>query len=135
MGNDQAAVTVFIIDDDESVRSSMVRLFHSAKMDAMSFASVDEFLNEAPFSESACIVADIQMPGTNALELPGLLQERHASMPVIFLSAQDTDEHCTAAKRAGAAGFFHKPVDAQALIDVINWSAKDNNQQLNTKHY
>ncbi len=135
MGNDQVAVTVFIIDDDESVRSAMVRLIHSAKMHAISFASVEEFLNAAPFAESACVVADTQMPGTSALELPHLLKERHISIPIIFVSAQDTDESRAAAKRAGAAGFFHKPVDAQALIDVINWSAKDNNQQRNSGQY
>lgn len=133
MGNDQAAITVFIIDDDESVRSAMVRLIHSAKMYAISFANVDEFLKAAPFAESACVIADIQTPGINALELPHLIHERHASMPVIFVSAQDTDESRAAAKSAGAAGFFHKPVDAQALIDIINWSSKDDKHQVSSR--
>ena len=135
MGNHQTPVTVFIIDDDESVRSAMVRLIHSAKMNSISFTSVDEFLDAVPFVESACVVADIQMPGTSALELPRLLKERNSSMPVIFLSAQDTEESRTAAKRDGGAGFFRKPVDAQALIDAINWSTKEISQQLNSKHY
>ena len=132
MAKDQAVVTVFIIDDDESVRSAMVRLIHSANTHAISFASVDDFLKATPFVDNACVIADIQMPGTNAIELPHLLKDQGYNMPVVFLSAQDTDEFRTAAKRAGAAGFFHKPVDAQALIDIINWSMKDNNQQLNT---
>lgn len=125
MSDGHMRVTVVIIDDDESVRRALVRLFHSADMNAISFTSVDEFLGKTPVSERACVIADIQMPGISALELPCLLREKHVSMPVIFLSARDGEEICTAAKQAGAAGFFHKPVDGQALIDVINWSLKN----------
>lgn len=127
-------ITVYVIDDDESVRSAMVRLIHSAKMNSISFTSVDEFLDAAPFVESACVVADIQMPGTSAMELPRMLKERGSNMAVIFLSAQDTEENRAKAKGAGAEGFFRKPVDAQALIDIINWSMRDVNQRINTSH-
>jgi FixJ family two-component response regulator len=123
------SITVYVIDDDESVRSAMVRLIHSAKMNSISFTSVDEFLDAVPFVESACVVADIQMPGTSALELPHLLKEQDSNMPVIFLSAQDTGEARAAAKRHGAVGFYRKPVDAQALLDAIAWAVKEDNHQ------
>jgi FixJ family two-component response regulator len=62
------------------------------------------------------------MPGLSALSLPSLLASEEGSTPVIFITAHDTAEHRAAAKEAGAAGYFRKPVDDQALLDAIEWA-------------
>ena len=120
--------TTFILDDDASVRKALVRLFRSAGTTAISFASVDELLSAPMLTQCACIVADIRMQGTSGLAMPGLLAEGGLHTPVIFVSAQDTEETRAAAKRAGAAGFFRKPVDDQALLDALAWAIGDNHK-------
>ena len=62
------------------------------------------------------------MPGGNALELPELLARSGRKLPVIYTTAHDTDEMREMAQRAGAAAFFRKPVDDQALLDAITWA-------------
>lgn len=126
--------TVYIVDDDDSVRTALARLFRSAKMHVHGFPCVDEFLNSDKSDESSCVIADIRMPGTDGLELPKLLAARGYKYPVIFLSAQDTEQTRAAAKRAGGAGFFRKPVDAQALLDAIEWAIREENSNDQLPH-
>jgi len=122
--------TIYILDDDASVRKALARLFRSAGMAAKSFASVDELLSAPMLPQCVCIVADIRMQGTSGLAMPGLLAERGLhNTPVIFVSAQDTEETRAAAKRAGAAGFFRKPVDDQALLDALAWAMRSDNHK------
>lgn len=116
------ATTIYVVDDDGSVRTALVRLMRSANMQAVAFASVDEFLAAPPLSPHSCVVADIRMRGTSALALPRLLEERGLHIPVIFVSAQDSEQTRADAQAAGAAGFFRKPVDDQALVDAIAWA-------------
>jgi FixJ family two-component response regulator len=68
------------------------------------------------------VIADVQMPSGNGLQLQQRLRENGLSMPLILLAAQDTDEMRAEAKCGGFAGFFRKPVDDQALIDAIEWA-------------
>ena len=118
---------IFILDDDASVRKALARLLRSADMAVKAFASVDELLSAPTLSQCLCIIADIRMQGTSGLAMPGLLAERGLHCPVIFVSAQDTEETRTAVKQAGAAGFFRKPVDDQALLDALNWAIGSDN--------
>ena len=70
------------------------------------------------------------MPGSSGLALPGLLSERGLHTPIIFVSAYDTADMRAEAKRAGAAGFFRKPVDDQALLDAMAWAVRtDDNKK------
>ena len=99
-----APTTVYVIDDEPSVRDALVRLCRSARLDASAFASVDAFLAaEIPPGE-ACVVADIRMPGLAGTRLPGLLAERGQSFPVIFITAYDSPESREQARNAGASG-------------------------------
>jgi FixJ family two-component response regulator len=118
----QTRPTVFIIDDDASVRRALGRVMTSAGFDSKVFASVDEFLAGTSLRGTGCIVADMTMLGMSSLELGQLLKAADSALPVIFVTAQDTEEARTAARDAGAAGFFRKPVDTQALLDVIQWT-------------
>jgi FixJ family two-component response regulator len=114
--------TIFIIDDDASVRRALGRVMTSAGFDSKVFASVDEFLAGASLKAKGCIVADMTMLGMSSLDLRQVLKLAGSELPIIFVTAQDTEEVRTAARDAGAAGFFRKPVDTQALLDAIQWT-------------
>lgn len=118
----KSSIRVLIVDDELSVRTAYARLARSAGMGAQTFASIDELLREILPESNACIISDIRMPGVNGLELPGLLAKAGCSLPVIFITAQDTPETRTAIQRVGAAAYFRKPVDDQALLDAIEWA-------------
>ncbi len=113
---------IYIVDDEPSVRAAYARLVRSARMQPQTFCTVEEFLSAKVTDENACIVSDIKMPGSSGLALPGLLVQAGRRLPVIFITAHDTAETRDTAQRVGAAGFFRKPVDGQALLDAIEWA-------------
>lgn len=119
------SIHVYIVDDEPSVRTAYSRLIRSAEMEPHAFASVEDFMQflESALPQSrACVVSDIRMPGTSGLKLPSLLDHAGRNLPVIFATAHDTPESREAAQEMGAAGFFRKPVDDQALLDAIAWA-------------
>jgi len=118
----QKLSTVYVIDDDLSVRSALKRLLRVCGLQVRAFESVEAFLAHPPAAKNSCVVADIRLPGIDGLQLPALLAGMDLEIPVIFLTAQDTEETRGAARRAGAAGYFRKPVDDQALLDAIEWA-------------
>ena len=113
---------IYIVDDDESVRRAMERLIRSAGMEAHTFASGHEFLDFEFKSSNACLVVDVKMPVMSGLELQEALRARDSALPVIFITAFDSPETREQAKKAGAAGYFRKPLDDQALLDSIQWA-------------
>ncbi len=114
--------TIYIIDDDDSVRRALGRVMTFAGYAWQAFASVEDFLAGAHLSASGCIVADMTMLGMTGIDLKHLLNSAHWDIPVIFVTAHDTAEMRAAAHEAGAAGYFRKPVDTQALLDAIQWA-------------
>ena len=124
---------IYVIDDDQSVQRAMLRLMVSAGLTANAFSSVERFLAADLSSDNACVVADVHMSGTSPLDLPFLLEKQRISLPVIFITANDTAETRNRVRKAGAAGYFRKPVDSQALIDSIHWalSGQSESPQLN----
>jgi FixJ family two-component response regulator len=118
----QAPATIYIVDDDESMRRSLARLMKSAGYATATFRSVGELIATERFAEPACVIADGRMLGGSGLELPRKLRARGSSLPVIILTAHDTEEMRAEARQAGVAGYFRKPVDDQALIDAIEWA-------------
>ena len=113
---------VYIVDDDESVRRAMKRLISSAGLEARIFVSGRDFLESNYTDQNACLIADVKMHGMTGLELQQELISRGSTLPVIFLTAFDAAETRDQAKKAGAAGYFRKPVDDQALLDSIHWA-------------
>jgi FixJ family two-component response regulator len=113
---------IYIVDDDDSIRRALKRLIRSAGMDALSYASAEEFLNCGYEVGNTCLLADIKMTGMGGLELQQELVRRGNMLPIIFITAFDNRETRDYAKKAGAAGYLSKPVDAQALLDMISWA-------------
>lgn len=115
-------IQIYIVDDEATVCTAYARLVRSAKMEARTFLSVEEFLKADVPDLNACLICDVAMPGKSGLELPGLLASAGRRIPVIFVTAYDTPQNRTLAQQAGASAFFRKPVDDQALLDAIGWS-------------
>ena len=112
---------VFIIDDDVSVCKAMMRLMHSAGLSVQTFTSAQVFLSSVQPKESDCLLVDIQMPGMNGLELQRQLTRSGIRVPVIFITAFDDEQMRKQARQGGAAGYFRKPFDDQALLDAIRF--------------
>lgn len=121
-------VQIYIVDDEPSICTAYARLVRSAKMEARSFRSVEEFMEACVSDENACVICDVAMPGTSGLALPSLLGRAGRRLPVIFVTAHDTAETRAIAQRMGAAGYFRKPVDDQALLDAIAWALSPQSQ-------
>lgn len=85
----------------------------------MTFASSEEFLNSGEEKHTACLIADIRMPGISGLELQAKLNEAHQRIPIIFITAQGDEKLRLQALRAGAVEFLTKPFDDQALLDSV----------------
>jgi FixJ family two-component response regulator len=115
-------IQVYIVDDEPSVCTAYARLVRSAKMQPLTFASVEDFMQSEFSDANACVISDIQMPGASGLDLPALLDRAGHRVPVIFVTAHDTPETRALAQRAGAVAYFRKPVDDQALLDAIAWA-------------
>ncbi len=111
--------TVYIVDDDSGVRSSIRVLMKSVGLAATPFASAKEFLEAYHPNNPGCLVLDIRMPGMSGLELQEALNERGAVIPVIFITGHGDIPMAVEAMRHGAFDFLQKPFRDQDLIDRI----------------
>jgi FixJ family two-component response regulator len=108
------------------MRDALSRLLRSAGYKCAAFSSSQEFLDSGP-AETDCLLLDIQMPGLNGLELQAKLREMDRGIPVIFVTAKADNEARARALRQGAAAFFTKPFNDDALLGAIE-SAMQNRQ-------
>jgi len=120
MPND--CIQVYIVDDEPSICTAYARLVRSAKMQARTFTCVDDFMRSDITDENACVVSDIYMPGASGLDIPALLAQTGHKLPVIFVTGHDPREARDSAQSVGAAAYFRKPVDDNALLNAINWA-------------
>ena len=114
--------TIYIIDDDASVRNGLSRLLRAAGYVVLLSASADDFLSTLQPDASGCILLDARMPGQTNQELKTELDQRNIHIPLIMISADDDLETRRSAQQLGAQGFFRKPVDGVALLDAIRWA-------------
>ena len=119
---DESKILIYVVDDDASARQAMEMLLISANMEVQSFERAEDLLKCMRREDRACLIADIKMKGLDGLELQQKLAESAIKIPVIFLTALDSNETRQQAKQAGAVGYFRKPVDDQALLDTIQWA-------------
>jgi FixJ family two-component response regulator len=115
---------VAIVDDDELIRDALHGLMKAAGFHALSFASAEEFLNSGEQQHTACLIADIRMPGMSGLDLQSRLNKERHRIPIIFITAQGDEKLRMQALRAGAVEFFTKPFDDEALLDSVRAALK-----------
>ena len=110
---------VAIVDDDDLIRGALQGLLKSAGLSARTFASAEAFLHSGDQHHSACLIADIRMPGMSGLELQARLNDDNISIPTIFITALGDLRMRMQALRAGAVEFLAKPFDDEVLLDSV----------------
>jgi FixJ family two-component response regulator len=115
----EQAPVVAIVDDDASVRQSMLRLIRSFGYRAGAFGSGEEFLASPLAVETACLVLDVRMPGMDGLEVQRRLAEKGGGIPIVFLTGRATDDEERRARHGGAVEFLRKPVGRATLFEVL----------------
>jgi FixJ family two-component response regulator len=110
---------IAVVDDDESVRTAVRGVLTSVGLKARSFASAAGFLDSGQRSDTACLIIDIQMPGTTGLELQSRLAEENSRLPIIFITAYGDTKMRMQAMRAGAVEFLGKPFDDDVLLKSV----------------
>ena len=119
MASEESRRVVVIVDDDELVRDSLDGLMKAAGFPALTFASAEDFLNSGEQENTACLIADISMPGMSGLELQSKLSRDDLRIPIIFITAQGDEKMRMQALRAGAVEFLAKPFDDDVLLDSV----------------
>src|SRR5437660_11206311 len=111
---------IAIVDDDESVRRALQGLLNAEGLPTKAFASAAEFLSSGLQHETACLIADIRMPGMSGLDLPVRLNAEHCRIPTIFITAHGDANMRMQAMRAGAVEFLAKPFKDDVLLEHVN---------------
>ncbi len=116
----EEAPTVFVVDDDASVRRALQRLMASVKLRVETFASAREFLGCQPARGPACLVLDVRMPGLSGLDLQHELSRADQTLPIIFITGHGDIPMSVRAMKAGAVDFLQKPFNDQELLDAVH---------------
>ncbi|OGS28086.1 MAG: hypothetical protein A2297_07035 [Elusimicrobia bacterium RIFOXYB2_FULL_48_7] len=114
---------VYILDDDESVCRALKILLSTYGFEVKTFLSGEEFFSAVPDKAPGCLVLDIHMPGMDGWEVLKRIIESGSKRPVIIISAEKNGGPEVLNKKslkAGAVGFFQKPVNDQNLVNLIN---------------
>ncbi len=120
------AATVFVVDDDPSVRRSTTRLLASDGYTVEAFASAKEFLARERSAGPCCLVLDVRMPGLTGLELQETLAAAGRRTSIVFVTGHVDVPMTVKAMKGGAIDLLTKPVDAKDLLNAIQRAvAKD----------
>jgi FixJ family two-component response regulator len=114
-----AAPLVFVVDDDASVRKSLVRLIEAAGYEAEAFGSVGDFLARRPYDGPCCLVLDVRMPGRTGLDLQEALRAAGQRLSIVFITGYRDVPVSVKAMKGGAVDFLTKPVDEGTLLAAI----------------
>lgn len=112
--------TVYVIDDQQSVRDALCEMLTVFGFYTEGFESADSFLAAGEPKRPACIVADVRMPGIDGIELVRRLAERKNPLPVVLISGHADIPMAVAGIKAGAEEFIEKPIDDAQLVAAIN---------------
>ena len=114
-----AAELVCVVDDDQSVRRGLRRLFKSAGYAAEMFASAEDYLARESFDGPICLVLDVRMPGLNGLDLQEALEAHGGCEQIVFITGHSDVPACRQAMKKGAVDFLLKPFDGDELIEAV----------------
>jgi FixJ family two-component response regulator len=111
--------TVFVVDDDASVRRGVARLLRSAGHRVETFASAHEFLERGIDAGPCCLVLDVRMPGQSGLDLHQALVAAGRRIPVVYITGNGNIPMAVRAMKAGAVDFLPKPFDDHELLEAV----------------
>jgi FixJ family two-component response regulator len=128
------ARTVAVIDDDLPVLESLVNLLASCGYTAEPYSSAEQFLGSDGLSRTSCIITDVEMSQMSGLELLHHVMKGSSPVPVVIITGKPSENSETFYLERGAAGFFRKPVDGDALIDLLRSALLRKGHSLGDKH-
>src|SRR6202011_5353628 len=119
MANQGKTKLVAIVDDDDLMRSALQGMLKSVGLSSQTFASAEEFLTSGQQHQTACLIADIRMPGMSGLEMQARLNAEHCRIPTIFITAHGDAKMRMQPLKAGAVEFMAKPFDDEVLLESV----------------
>jgi RNA polymerase sigma factor (sigma-70 family) len=111
--------TVFVVDDDQAMRSSLKWLIESVGMSVETYSSADEFIREYYPGRAGCLLLDIRMPGMSGLELQEHFVQHQIKIPIIIITGHGDVPMAVRAMKAGAVDFIEKPFNDELLLESI----------------
>ena len=115
----EADPTVFVVDDDPSVRRSTERLVRSMGFNVQTFATAKEFRERARVESPSCLVLDVHLPGPSGLDLQRELVQAGVQIPIIFITGRGSIPMSVRAMKGGAVEFLTKPTRSRDLLAAI----------------
>ena len=113
-----AAESVWVIDDDQSIRWVLEKALEKAKMDVKSFSSASGILETLERGQPDALITDVRMPGMDGFELLGKIQQRFPELPVIIITAHSDLDSAVTAYQDGAFEYLPKPFDVQEAVEL-----------------
>jgi FixJ family two-component response regulator len=111
--------TIFVVDDDASVRESLRRLFASMGYSVRLFSDAREFLESPPQNARGCVVLDVQLPDLSGLEVQRRLAQVGPHPPIVFLTGRGDIPMSVRAVKAGAVEFLTKPFRNEQMVEAV----------------
>lgn len=123
--------TIYVVDDDPSVRKSLTRVLTSAGYPVEAFASAEDFLTRGSFVRPCCVVLDVRLPGLTGPGLQEMLARSGHRMPIVFITGHGEIEMSVTAMKRGAVDFLTKPFDGASLLEAIERAVTKDVRDLN----
>ena len=115
----EAVATVFVIDDDVSMREALKNLLRSVGLEVATFGSAQEFLSSHRSGAPGCLILDVRLPGVSGLDLQRQLTDANIHLPIVFITGHGDIQMSVRAVKAGAVEFLTKPFRDQDLLDAV----------------
>jgi FixJ family two-component response regulator len=115
----QCGTMIAVVDDDDSVRQSLIRFLIAAGFQARGFASGETFLASWKLDPPDCLLLDVQMPGLTGPEVHDILNSEGAHFPVIIITSDDSSSTRELCMQRGALAYLTKPIDGEALLQRL----------------
>jgi FixJ family two-component response regulator len=116
--------TVFVVDDDDALRDSILWLLESVGLGAEMYATANGFLKACDPERGGCLLLDVRMPGMSGMELLERLKANHIMLPVIIITGHGDVPMAVRAIKSGALDFVQKPFNGQELLDRVQYALK-----------
>ena len=111
---------IFVVDDDESVRTAVRRLLLALHLPIRLFGSAEQFLSEIERGARGCLVLDLKLPGMSGLQLQQELVSAQWKLPVVFITAHEDEDSRKTALGMGAINYLRKPFDRRQFLESVN---------------
>ncbi len=117
--------TIAVIDDDHRVLESLLNLLTSCGYQAEGYGSAEEFLDSGGLQKSSCVITDVEMRQMSGLGLLQHISSTKSPLPVVIITGKPSKNSESFYLEKGAVGFFRKPVDGDALVDLLKGVCKN----------